>query len=431
MAAKAHSPLPAARRVALSCLEEVLLEHQDLQASLDAHVGHCSLDARDRGLVTELVYGVCRHKLHLETLLRRYLQNKTRLKPRLRLVLAAAAYEIVFLDRVPAYASVDWAVEAVKSRVAVARAGLANAVLRRLARDVESHGKAFLRHGLYHLQGPQHRDWAQAFSCPEWIVKLWREAYGDTTAASLLAASLRAAPVGLRFAPDMHGQRLWETWRWRPECIASSGLGVALRGVDVAEIEVLEREKTAQRQSLAAQEALWALEPRRWEAPLWDACCGRGGKTFFCQQLGLRVVSSDRHRKRLALLGQQTAELCLADATHPPLKSGVVRTVLLDVPCSGLGVLSRRPDSKWKRSPADIPQLVALQRRLLRAAWAIVPAGGRLVYMTCTCTPAENEEQVAWLQHNADAVFVEQQWRTPWDSVLGEFFFAASLVKTH
>ncbi|MFO7718494.1 MAG: transcription antitermination factor NusB [Desulfohalobium sp.] len=429
MGARAHSPLPAARGVALSCLEEVLFQHQDLQASLDAHVSNTLLDARDRGLVTELAYGVCRHKLHLETLLRRYLQPKTRLKPRLRLILTAAAYEIVFLDRVPAYASVDWAVEAVKHRVAAARAGLANAVLRRLGREVEARGKTALRQELYHVPGEHHRDWARAFSCPEWIVQLWREAYGDKRAAALLAASLRPAPVGLRFAPDGQGPRMWEMWRWRPECIASSALGVALSGVDVAEIETLEREQTAQRQSLAAQEALWALGPRQWESPLWDACCGRGGKTFFCQELGLKVVSSDRHRKRLAMLGQHVSQACLADAVHPPLQPGAVRTVLLDVPCSGLGVLSRRPDSKWKRAPEDISQLVALQRRLLRAAWAVLPVGGRLVYMTCTCIPAENEDQVAWMQRDADAVFLEKQWQTPWDSVLGEFFFTASLVK--
>ncbi|ACV67320.1 transcription antitermination factor NusB [Desulfohalobium retbaense] len=421
--------LPPARQAALSCLEGVLLRDQELQASLDGVLDSASLEPRDRALATELVYGVCRHKTHLETAITRFVHPKTRLKPRLRLILSVAAYEMLYLDRIPAYASVDWAVNAVKKRVAVQRAGVANAVLRRLADDLHNRGRPAVVHELQAVRGSNDQAWAKAYSCPEWIVRLWRRAYGDQTAASLLQASLQVPPVGLRFAPGPQGDQAWQRWRHRPECLQAVARGVAVHNVDAAAVEELEAQGSAARQSLAAQEALWALEPSAWEGPLWDGCCGRGGKTLFCRELGFTVYSSDPHRQRVQLLAQQSSRICLADAAYPPFRSGELRTVLLDVPCSGLGVLSRRPDSKWKRAPEDLQGLVRLQRRMLEAAFALLPPGGRLVYMTCTCNPEENEDQIQWLCHREPGGVLERQWQTAWDSRLFEFFYAASVVR--
>jgi 16S rRNA (cytosine967-C5)-methyltransferase len=153
---------------------------------------------------------------------------------------------------------------------------------------------------------------------------------------------------------------------------------------------------------------LFRLSHGDWPEPIWDACAGRGGKTSALLELGhSRIFSSDVNRRRLKGLVSEAHRLSLptplaflADASASPLSKGkgCPGTILIDAPCSGLGVLSRRPDAKWKRSPVDIDNLAAIQSRILKACTDILPVGGRLAYLTCTMTRAENDGQAEILK---------------------------------
>ncbi len=441
--------LPPARAAALDCLAACLLEGRDLQAALDTALTASPLTDRDSGLVTELAYGYCRLKGRVDALLDRFLDPRRPLHDEARLALGLAAHEIIHLDRVPAYASVNWAVDWAKGYTRAHLAGLFNAVLRRVCDVAEA-----ARTVAPYKEGAA--DEAQVlsryYSCPEWIVRLWLAEYPREDAARFLKAQARPPAVGLAVDRDAFpargGDELAEALARRlaahPACLGKSGLGLAFQaGTSLSalseDLSLSPQEKDAlYRQGFAAREALAALNPGRWKAPVWDACCGRGGKTRLLLEAGCApVIASDTHAGRLRALARELAPALedgrlvalRARADQPAPLAAPVPAILLDAPCTGLGTLSRRPDIKWKRTEADVESLARTQAAMLRSAWQALAPGGALFYLTCTLAPAENQRQVAaFLADTADARLAGT-WTTPPDVATGEFFFSASLAK--
>ncbi len=437
--------LPPARAAALDCLTACLLEGRDLQAALDTALRSDPLSDRDAGLVTELVYGFCRLKGRVDAVLDRFLDPNRPLRAEARLALGLAAHEIVHLDRVPAYASVNWAVDWAKGYPKAQLSGLFNAVLRRVADMAEA-----ARTLAPYKEGA--RDEAEAlsryYSCPEWIVRLWLKEYSREDAARYLKAQARPPALGLAVDAQTLGEgaalALSRRLGAHPSCLARQGLGLALRpGSSLDEVadglELSPSERAAvYRQGFAARQALAALSPGQWEAPVWDACCGRGGKTRLVLEAGAGpVLASDPHMGRLRALAREQAQAVAegrlvvfrASALDAPPLSVQPRTILLDAPCTGLGTLSRRPDIKWKRTPQDVDALADIQARMLDAAFLALPPGGRLCYLTCTLSPQENQRQTARLLENQPGARLAATWTTPPGADTGEFFYAATIVK--
>ncbi len=189
------------------------------------------------------------------------------------------------------------------------------------------------------------------------------------------------------------------------------------------------------RQSAAAQLVLARLGLDGWPEPVVDACAGRGGKTLALAEAGKKVFAGDMLAAKLSGLAREACRLGLppiaafrASATRMPL-GRAPGTILLDAPCSGLGVLSRRPDAKWRRRPEDLAGLVRLQRAMLEAAYANLAPGGRLVYVTCTTNPAENEQAVDRLGNRHRDLVLETEVPAAPDAALGEAFYGAVLKK--
>ncbi len=480
--------LPPARAAALAALDKVLRKGQEVQAALDGVLAdaagpaeaytpaikgdapssasathaqkslpatpgdtalrHGRISRQDAALATELVYGYLRTEIRISWLLRRFLKAPEKLPPEALLTLGVAAHEILHLDRIPDYAAVDWAVTHIRLRFGPGLGKLANAVLRNVARL----GGDARNADLYRADLPDQRDFLGVYhAAPRWLVDLWCDAYGMDRAAALLAASAQAPAPAVRVNA---ARPEWEALRGR--LIAEHGgarcghAGVVFPpGGFPAEVAALEREGLLSRQGAASQEVLDALLPDSWEGPVWDACCGRGGKALALLERGVDVrLCSDPNAARLrglradaARLGLAVPALARASATQPPCATyapgaaGAFRTILIDAPCSGLGTLSRRPDIKLRRTPADLDTLAALQARILDAAVAALPPGGRVAYITCTLNPTENEAQIdRLLAGTSDTgtsalLTVEAQHVTPADSPSREFFFGVLLRK--
>lgn len=430
------SSLPPSRAVALAAFRASLRGGLDLQSALDEAIRRGALDWRDAGLATELVYGTLRLKGRLDALCDRFLSDPGRVPAKLRDILEIAAYEILFLDKVPDYASVDWAVSAARSDCGQGLAGLCNAVLRKIAKlgDV-AHDPKFYQEGAK----DEAAFLARWHSCPEWMVRLWRAQMPPDRVQAALESQCRPPALGMRLNPLYGGhENLKADLLARPGLMLSEGncLAFSPGTIPASEISPLLASGALSRQSAASQLAVHCLEPAQWPGPIWDACAGRGGKSLLLAEAGhAPALASDLHMGRISGLAAECRRLglspipaVLALADQPPLDHWQ-GTILIDAPCSGLGVLSRRPDSKWKRAPKDCKDLAVLQRRILDVCWSLLRPGGAIAYLTCTMNRDENEKVVAGLltSHKDARLQIER----PVDpaSPLGEFFYAALIRK--
>lgn len=434
------SRLPAARHCALDVLQDVLDRGCPLQEALDQRLtsprtrAAFEADPRERALATVLCYGTLRHLGRIQALLGRFLRKPGKLPPKGLRILQVASFELLFLQRIPSYATLDWAVRAMKQLAGTRLGGLATAVLR----QVDDIGPSHHDFSTYY----QKRSFAQAasayYSLPLWMVEHLLAEHGREHAKHYMEAAIHEPPLGLRINRTKAGhEAVFMTLQSLDACLRADFPGVMLHPDHDFSVQALLAKGMISRQSMAGQEALQALAPDDWPTPVWDACAGHGGKTLWLAECGYGPLwASDLQGVRLRGLESDCARLSLpripvfrASAAGPSPLRTPPRTILLDAPCSGLGVLSRRPDSKWRRQPDDITQLSALQSRMLEHAWSLLPSGGLLAYITCTITQAENADQIdAFLAVHQDAAQITR-FLTPPASLTREFFFASLLRK--
>lgn len=414
-----------------------VLNGQDLQATLHKVLDRAELPSRDKHLATQICYNYFRLKNRLEYIISRMLTKKrSNLPIRLEVVLGLAVYELLYLDRVPEYATVHWYVDYVKKRLNPGLFKLSNAVLRKVARSGQE-----LQKEEFYRQGAKSQEefWSRYYSCPQWIVRILTEQYGPENCLALLQAFLKTPPVGLRINQTLsESEAVRQTFLTRPYLVRSLNYGLALKKTEEIDLKTLERNGLVSRQSLAVQEAIALMEPKSWSEPIWDMCAGRGGKTTLFLEEDLRSIwASDLLTSKLVDLKQELNRLSLPNIpifTHdarlrPPIKK-YPKTVVLDVPCTGFGVLSRRPDIKWKRKQNDIERLGLIQERMLNMACQYLHRQGRLVYITCTLTQKENQKQIRRILDNQPHSFdLEFEWQNDFQNQLFEYFYVAVLRK--
>jgi 16S rRNA (cytosine967-C5)-methyltransferase len=367
------------------------------------------LQGRERAQAQRLAYGAVQRRGTADAAIERLAGRSPRLlDPPVLAALRLGLYELLFADATPDHAAVDQAVELVKRAGAGHAAGLANAVLRRAAREREALTATLLGDD----STPERA--AVAHSAPLWLARMWWQELGADGARSLLAACNRPAEVAfrvnaLRTDREAALAALQEAGveaapaggHWPlavPELIAIAGR----TGVAVPDL-VAAGELTPQSRGSAA--VVEVLDPQPGEHVL-DLCAGPGIKTGqIAARMGDRgeVISVESDPERAAEVAEGARRLDLrsvtvveTDATGPAIAPGFDR-VLVDAPCSDLGALASRPDARWRKSPRTIERLAEVQAALLaRAAEALHP-GGALVYATCTVSRREGEEQIAAL----------------------------------
>lgn len=344
-------------------------------------------------------------------------------------ILRLAMHELLF-QKLPAHA-VSEHVNLAKALVRPAAGSLVNAVLRRLLR--EQVAGTLPEPPLPDANTPQDKAaevLAVATSHPTWMVARWLQRWGQQETMSLLAHNNRSAPAyAVRVCPgkDLSPQKLVEQ-------LQEAGVEAALSSVLPNDFLVamglqhlirqgFMQQGICQVQDEAAGLVVALLDPQPGEAIL-DACAAPGGKALYAasrmQNQG-RLVAMDIHKKRLSalktaaaaqglegLIATRTGDLCqyAAWVASQPRDAGQEHQydrVLVDAPCSGLGVLAKRVDLRWRRTPEELTQLATLQAQLLDAAATLVKPGGLLVYSTCSIEPEENSDQVsAFLSRNKD-----------------------------
>jgi 16S rRNA (cytosine967-C5)-methyltransferase len=416
-----------AREIARRVLDRVDKGGAWATLSLDGELSRSGLDERDRRLASELVYGVLRNRSRLDRALSAHADLR-RTPPRVVTALRLAAYQLLFLDRVPSYAAVDDAVSAARVAGGGKLAGFCNAVLRKLgaarepALPVDPRERIEIEHSL-----------------PGWIAGELAAAAGDRL-GELAAALCRPAPIvaranARRTTRDGLIAQL-EAAGVTATPLAAAPMAIALDGVGDPSKSATFQAGLWTVQDTGAQLVGLTAAPRVGQRIL-DACAGVGGKSTHLAELAgdaAPIDAADQARTKLELAAETARRLGIkslrgvaCDLLDPaaPL-AAAYDLIVLDAPCSGLGVLRRHPDAKWRVSPGDVPRLAELQRRLLDAVAARLAPGGALVYSVCTFTLAEGPAQIAALVERTGLTLVEERRTWPPEA---DAFYIARLVR--
>ena len=397
-------PPPGARALALDILAAAAHPGQSVEDHLAAAARrHPGLDRRERALLLELVQGVKRWEVRLDYLLARLSHLPlAKLHPLVLQLLRLGAFQLLWLDRVPARAVLHEAGNLAKAKgLPRSHVGFINAVLRRLAA-----GEA------PPLPGPD-ADPVLALSVihshPAWLVRRWLAQYGPDAAAARLAANNQIPPLTVRV----------NTLKTDPAglMIRLAAEGVESRRTRFSPVGlVFEAFKSSPTDLPSYREGLWIFqdEGAQLAAALLglgpgllvsEIGAGRGGKTtHLAEAMGNSGVLAavDSHPRRLRELqlnvqrwGVAVAHPLRADAaTALPLKTAALDAVVLDVPCSALGIIRRHPEIKSRLRESDLAGFPPRQQAMLEGAAGLLKPGGRLLYITCTTEPAENEDRI-------------------------------------
>ena len=400
-----------ARVVAARVLERVESEGAFADLALDAELSRAAASPRDAALATELVYGTLRWQRYLDWILAPHSRRRlASLDTRPHVLLRMTAYQLVFLERTPTFAAVNDAVSLARQRAKPGVPGFVNAVLRSFAK-----------------RGPREREpapshdpleaLAERSSFPTWLARRWVERYGVDDARALMSAMNERPPLSVRantlrttreaLAARLHDEEKLEATAapHAPEglIVEHGGRPASWRAFADGDFAV---------QDEASMLVARLLEPKPGET-VADACAAPGTKTTHLAQLmqdrGL-ILAFDPQPARLALVAEAATRL---GVTIVETRTGTVETlapdfvaacdaVLVDAPCSNLGVLRRNPEVKWRRAARDLTATAMRQREILAAAATMVRSGGRLVYATCSLEPEENEQVVAALLAERD-----------------------------
>lgn len=435
---------------------KVLLENEGSRFPLDRTLENFATDLerlskRDRALANAIIYGTLRWREHLDWLIAPFSSRKLdRIEPEILYTLRLALYQVVFMERIPVSAAVNTAVNGAKQIANRGAAGFVNAVLRKATTrykevampDKKADPALFV---------------SKSRSIPLWLSRRWIERFGLDACLGLLDAINTIPPITLRSntlktdrnalkrAMEDHVETIM------PTVHAKDGLAITRPKTPLHLTEAF-IEGLFQVQDEAAQMVTTLLDPKPGERVL-DACAGLGGKTGHMGQLMENqgeIVAWDLDPRKLETLATEMARLGITNVSTqkmdalnlaPEVLATPFDRVLVDAPCTGLGVLRRNPDARWHRTKKDIKRLAAQQKTILNNLADLVKPGGILVYAVCSCEPEENEGVLnAFLDKRKDFTVVPQShpltsekgiFKTYPDTLGMDGFFAVAMERSN
>ena len=399
---------PSAREVALLVVRDTFGEQpRGAREALDYRLRRSVLAARERAFATELAYGAIKMRRALDERLAPYLVSKAATIPKpIAEILRLGAYQLAYMNGVEPYAAVSESVGLARIYGHKGTAGLVNAVLRRVAGDLPAAAAAA-------ALGDDDDAVARRAALPTWLVAHWRARFGDGRLAAIVAGVNAPAPIGIsldqRRIEAAEARALlaeYEIAAPPSRYVTDTLIAYDAHGTDIERLG-------AGRWFLHAESAAMPvdlLDPQPGEA-VYEACSGRGNKTLqIVARLNgrgsLEAVDLDERKvarltERIALHEAAFVRVAARDAALPGLPD--CDAVLVDAPCSGIGIVGRQPEARWRKSPADGARLAPAQLAILAAAATRVAPGGRLVYAVCSTDQREGDDVVAaFLQERPD-----------------------------
>lgn len=387
------------RKLAVKALLKIEKDNAYSNITLNSFLKETELQKEDKAFFSALVYGVLDRKITLDYVLSSFM--KTPLKKTAPFTLNAlrvGLYQIMFMDKIPDSAAVNETVKIIKSSKESRNAGFVNAVLR-----------SAIRSEIKLPCGDNIKDLSVRFSCPEWIIEGFINDYGKENAVKILEESLSAPPVTLRvntvkISSDELIEKLGDMGITAKMGEIPNSL-IIEKGMDISS-NPLYKEGLFYAQDYASQKAVSVLAPKSG-ARVLDLCAAPGGKSFTMALLMENkgeVISCDLYDSRVGLIEKSAKRLGLDiikpmvnDATVYNENLGEFDYILCDVPCSGLGVIRRKPELKYK-TQSDFCELQEIQQKILCNAVKYLKIGGKILYSTCTLRKEENEKLVIFLQ---------------------------------
>lgn len=390
-----------ARKIAVEVLEKVFQHGSYSNIALNSALENSKLNDKDKALTTEIVYGTIKYKLTIDFIIEKFTKEKFKKIESLILnILRISIYQIKYLDKIPEFAAVNESVELARSFKSEGASKFVNGVLRNYLRDKEIKPNSMDKLDELSLE----------YSYEKWMIKLFIDQYGEETADSILRNLNLTPSVTVRINNTKSDYDVVY------DMLTKSGYDVEDGNICPEAISI-KRGKGIEKNPLfingyitPQDESAMLVAPSMELKPgmiVGDMCSAPGGKATHIAELMKdlgKVYAFDIHKNKLSLIKQNAERLGLKsihcgvlDATKFDSKlNETFDRVLIDVPCSGLGIIKKKPEIKWTKNEEDLKNIFSVQRDILSNCCKYVKNGGILFYSTCTLNKAENEENILW-----------------------------------
>ena len=428
------------REIVLDCLLEILekkqYSHYVIKQVLDKY-GY--LDKKERSFIKRVTEGCIERCIELDYILDSFSKVPAKkMKPLIRNLMRMSVYQIFYMDGTPDSAVCNEAVKLAGKRGFSSLKGFVNGVLRNIARNKETVVYPDKKQDMMHY-------FSVTYSMPEWIVKLWTERFGADRTEQILQGLLTERPVTVRMEESMDLERKETLLSEIKEAgitytqVHDLPYAYELQNVDRVEMIPGFAEGLLMVQDAGSMAIIEAADIQK-NQNIIDVCGAPGGKAIHAagkmQNTGFVTVRDISERKvgimegNIVRSGYTNMKAEVFDATV--LDEANVEqadVVIADLPCSGLGVIGRKADIKYRVQPEDVASIAALQREILAVVWQYVKPGGKLVYSTCTLTEEENENNTRWFLENHPFTKVKERMLIPGIDGTDGFYMAVFVRK--
>lgn len=395
-----------AREIAVDTVVQVIEEKAYSNIVLNNNLRESGLSDKDKALVTELVYGTIKYKYTIDKILKCFLEkNFDKTDKYVLSLLRVSIYQLKYLDKIPEFAAVNEGVELAKNKVSRGASKFVNGVLRNYLRNKDK---------VFYNEDNVYERLAFIYSYPQWMIKLFVAQYGMEKAEDILKG-LNARPGvtvrvnSFKMSYDEAFEKLSEAgYNIEKGSVAKEAIAITRGSGIESNLLFAEGDITVQDESaMLVGEAMDIKEG----LTVMDLCSAPGGKTTHMAELLKntgKVYAFDIYDHKLKLiesnykrLGLTNIELGIMDASKEEEKYfDMADRVLIDVPCSGLGIIRKKPEIKYTKREKELKSIVSIQRNIMETASKYVKKGGILLYSTCTVNKGENEENIQWFLKN-------------------------------
>ncbi len=428
------------REIVLDCLQEILekkqYSHYVMKQVLDKY-GY--LDKKERSFIKRVTEGCIERCIELDYILDSFSKVPVKkMKPLIRNLMRMSVYQIFYMDGTPDSAVCNEAVKLAGKRGFSSLKGFVNGVLRNVARNKETITYPSKEKDLMAYL-------SVTYSMPEWIAKLWTERFGIEKAEQILQGLLTERPVTVRIEESLDTEKKEKLLREMEEAgisyaqVKDLPYAYELKNVDRVETIPGFADGLVMIQDAGSMAIIEAADIQT-DQNVIDVCGAPGGKAIHAagklKNTGFVTVRDISERKvgmmedNIARSGYTNMKAEVFDATvldEANIEKADV--VIADLPCSGLGVIGRKADIKYRVQPEDVGSIAKLQREILSVVWKYVKPGGKLLYSTCTLTEEENEENAAWFLKNHPFKKIQERMLIPGIDGTDGFYMAVFVRK--